>query len=92
MVNSNPRLVTGIVTRHEPYGFYVDFGDSREGLVVITMINDDHRQSASGFPAIGAAVDAVLLGYTERGAEPRLSTRPSDISTTGPGGDTDGNS
>lgn len=74
-----PSLVRGVVTRHEPYGFYLDFGDEREGVVVITMINDDPSQSNPEFPPIGSRVDAVLIGYTELGGQPRLSIRPSDL-------------
>ncbi|MDQ1536569.1 MAG: binding domain [Actinomycetota bacterium] len=74
-----PGLVRGVVTRHEPYGFFLDFGDEQEGVVVITMIGDDPSQSNPEFPSVGALVDAVLLGYTELGGQPRLSIRPSDL-------------
>jgi len=74
-----PRRVRGAVTRHEPYGFYVNFGEEREGVVVITMISDDAAEPNPRFPPIGATVDALLLGYTELGHEPRLSIRPQDL-------------
>ena len=74
-----PSLVRGVVTRHELYGFLLDFGDAQEGVVVITMISDDPLESNPEFPSVGACMDAVLLGYTEFGEQPRLSIRPSDL-------------
>ncbi|MFI5611817.1 hypothetical protein [Amycolatopsis sp. NPDC051903] len=74
-----PRRVSGAVTRHETYGFYVDFGDEQEGLVVITMVVDNAQTPNPPFPPAGSAVDAVLLGYTDIDHQPRLSTRPLDL-------------
>jgi predicted RNA-binding protein with RPS1 domain len=75
----SPRIVRGRVTRHEPYGFWLDFGEPEEGVVVITMIDDDPAVASPAFPPIGSEVEAVLLGYTDIGNEPRLSMRPSDM-------------
>jgi predicted RNA-binding protein with RPS1 domain len=74
-----PRLIRGTVTRHEPYGFYVDIGSESDGLVVITMVVDDPSDPNPPFPSVGTVIDAVLLGYTEIGGEARLSTRPRDL-------------
>ena len=82
MTQGRPRLVRGRVTRHEPYGFYVDIGANREGVVVITMISDDPSVSNSPFPPIGSTISAALIGYTDVGDEPRLSVRPSDVKHT----------
>ncbi|KRF39616.1 hypothetical protein ASH01_19925 [Terrabacter sp. Soil811] len=79
MSDLTPRRVRGTVTRHEPYGFYVDFGEKAEGVVVVTMVAQDSSESNPPFPAVGAVIDAVLLGYTEIGGEPRLSVRPQDF-------------
>ena len=73
------RRVRGTVTRHEEYGFYLDFGGDREGVVVIPMINRSLTESGPIFPAIGSVIDAILLGYTELDGEPRLSIRPQDL-------------
>lgn len=78
-----PRRVRGTVTRHEPYGFYLDFGEESDGVVVITMIAQDASEPNPPFPQVGAVIDAVLLGYTEVGGEPRLSTRPQDFEGLG---------
>lgn len=78
MTQSTP-LIQGVVTRHEPYGFYVKFGAEQEGLVVITMISDDPLQSNPAFPAVGTVVTARLLGTTAIGRQPRLSVRPMDV-------------
>lgn len=79
------QLVSGTVTRHEAYGFYVDIGEDQEGLVVITMISDDQTLPNAPFPPVGREVQAVLLGRTAIGAQPRLSVRPCDLrAVTGP--------
>jgi predicted RNA-binding protein with RPS1 domain len=79
MSDAIPCRVVGIVTRHEPYGFYLDFGEEQEGLVVVTMVVDDPALSNPEFPRVGASVPAVLIGYTDIGGQPRLSTRPMDL-------------
>jgi len=73
------RLVRGVVTRHEAYGFYLDFDEPVEGLVVITMVVDDPHLANPDFPPVGAIVEAALLGYAEGTGQPRLSTRPADL-------------
>jgi hypothetical protein len=78
-----PRRVRGTVTRHEPYGFHLDFGEDREGVVVLTMIAQDPSESNPPFPPVGAVIEAVLLGYTGIGREPRLSVRPQDFEGVG---------
>lgn len=79
MSTDTPRRVRGTVTRHAPYGFYISFGEERDGVVVVTMISDDAAEPNPRFPPIGATVDALLLGYTELGHEARLSIRPQDL-------------
>lgn len=43
------------------------------------MIAQDASEPNPAFPPVGAVIDAVLLGYTEIGGEPRLSIRPQDF-------------
>lgn len=73
------RLVSCVVTRHEPYGFYVDLGERQDGVVTITSVADDSPPTPADFPPVGVRIEAVLLGHTDIGDQPRLSTRPSDI-------------
>lgn len=79
MSEPTPRRVRGTVTRHEPYGFFLDFGEDREGVVVITMVSDDPGERNPSFPTVGTEVDALLLGYAGAGRQPRLSVRPRDL-------------
>lgn len=44
----------------------------------ITMIADDPSEADPPFPPVGSLIEAVLLGYTELSAEPRLSTVASE--------------
>lgn len=73
-----PVLVTGKVTRHEPYGFYLDIGLEQDGLVPLVAIEDDPAAPA-GLPRVGRTIEAALLGRTELRGQPRLSIRPSDL-------------
>lgn len=73
-----PRRVHGKVTRHEPYGCYVDFGEVSDGLIVVTMIAKDDDEEVV-FPPVGSSIEAVLLGYTSIGHQPRLSLRTEDF-------------
>jgi predicted RNA-binding protein with RPS1 domain len=79
MSDAIPCRVVGAVTRHEPYGFYIDFGQEKEGLVIITMVVDDPDLPNPEFPPVGASVETVLLGYADVGGQPRLSSRPMDL-------------
>lgn len=65
------------VTRHERFGFFVDLGETFEGIVDITNLSDD--RSMDEFPTRGSTVDAVVLGYRERIPQVALSTRASDF-------------
>ncbi len=79
MTDAIPRIVEGIVTRHAPFGAFVDISEDRDGLVVITAFHDDPYLPNPDLPEVGAAVRAVLLGYTN--GQPRLSMRPADFAS-----------
>ncbi len=58
-----PRRVHGKVTRHEPYGCYVDFGEVSDGLIVVTMIAKDDDEEVV-FPPVGSRVsDCLCKGW-----------------------------
>ena len=61
------------------YGFYVDFGEHREGLVVTMMISGDPQMANPAYPLVGEEVEALLIGDAEIGQEPRLTVRPRDL-------------
>lgn len=77
--NGQHRIVHGRVTRHEPYGFFVDIGEGLDGLVVVTMVSDDPEKQNPAFPPVGSEVSALLLGYSGPRRQPRLSIRPKDV-------------
>lgn len=78
MTQVDHQLVSGRVTRHVSYGFYVEIGLATEGLVVVPMIDEAHVRNPV-FPPVGSVVTAAVLGCTAIGGQPRLSTRPSDL-------------
>jgi hypothetical protein len=75
------QLVTGIVTRREPFGVFVEIGEPEPGVLLADAVTDDDPSSAlEALPGVGERVVAVFLGYgLPRGTQPRLSIRPSDF-------------
>ena len=73
------QLVDGLVIEHKPFGILVNIGEDELGVVVITMIKDDPMISNPQFPPVGSRIEAVFLGYSGPGRQPRLSTRPMDL-------------
>jgi ribosomal protein S1 len=79
------RLIRGVVTRHAPFGFFVDIGEEQDALVERVSMTDDLGADPGPLPDIGSEVVAALLGYTEHAGVPqtRLSIRPSHLRTAG---------
>lgn len=75
------QIVTGVVTRREPFGVFVDIGESEPGVLLVDAITDgDPSTAMADLPEVGDHVEAVFLGYgLPRGTQPRLSVRPSDF-------------
>jgi ribosomal protein S1 len=73
--------VHGTVTRHCPFGIFVDLGDPvAVGLVEIVNFLDAGRMTAEQYPPVGATITAVAIGHTdERRKQVWLSMRPSDL-------------
>jgi ribosomal protein S1 len=75
------KRVRGTVTRHCPFGIFVDLGDPvAVGLVEIPSFPDAGRMTAEQYPPVGAEITAVVIGHTEeRRKQIWLSMRPSDL-------------
>jgi ribosomal protein S1 len=73
------QLVTGVVREHQHFGFFVDIGETEPAVVVITMIEDDPSVRNPAFPPVGTELEAVFLGFSGPGRQPRLSVRPMDV-------------
>jgi predicted RNA-binding protein with RPS1 domain len=75
------QIVSGTVTRREPFGVFVEIGEPELGVLLAdAVIDGDPSSAAAALPEIGERVDAVFLGYgLPRGTQPRLSIRPSDL-------------
>ncbi|MFK7777107.1 MAG: S1 RNA-binding domain-containing protein [Gimesia sp.] len=73
--------LTGTITRHESYGFFVAIPNvDFEGLVQITDITDEKgRLSPSDYPQVGTLIEGVVLGFQETGHEIWLGTKPSQL-------------
>lgn len=76
---SEGQLVTGVVTEHARFGFFVDVGTEEPGVVLLPRICDGPPDSDPEMPEVGAEVRMVFLGYGGSRRQPRLSTRPSDV-------------
>jgi predicted RNA-binding protein with RPS1 domain len=75
------QIVTGVVTRREPFGVFVDIGEPELGVLLADAVTDgDPSTALAALPGVGERVVAVFLGYgLPRGTQPRLSIRPSDL-------------
>jgi predicted RNA-binding protein with RPS1 domain len=71
------QIVTGVVTRREPFGVFVDVAESEPGALLVDAITDgDPSTTMADLPEVGDHVEAVFLGYgLPHGTQPRLSVR-----------------
>jgi len=60
-------VVTGVVTKHEPYGVYVNIGYSFDGLIQITDFKSHGVMTTAEYPPINSEIKAKVLGYKEVG-------------------------
>jgi len=74
--------VNGTVLSHHAFGFFVNLGETVNGLVEAPRIMD-LRPGEDGysddFPAVGTDIEAVALGIAEHNRQIWLSMRPSDL-------------
>jgi ribosomal protein S1 len=75
------QFVSGVVTRREAFGVFIEIGESEPGVLLVDAVTDDDPSTAMAkLPEVGDRVEAVFLGYgLPRGTQPRLSIRPSDL-------------
>ncbi len=68
----------GVVTKHFPFGIFVDLPGIRfTGLVQITDFQDKGHMTPSDYPAIGSLVNVLVLGFKETGQQIWLGMKPS---------------
>ena len=72
-------LLPGRVTRHEPYGIFVELNLSFEGLIQITDFKDEGIMSPHEYPPVGQKLEVVVLGFKEFGQQIWLGVRPSQL-------------
>lgn len=72
-------VITGTVSRHEPYGVFVDIGYPYEGLIQITDFKDEGVMVPEDYPLVGSMVRAVVLGFKEYGYQVWLGVKPSQL-------------
>lgn len=71
-------VVTGTVTRHAPFGVFVDLGDPDcYGLVERPEFLDAGRMTEDQYPPVGSAVRVLVLAHTDRDHRVWLTMRPS---------------
>jgi ribosomal protein S1 len=56
--------VTGVVTRHETFGIFIDIGEIFECLLQITEFPGDYKRSIEDYPPIGSEVTARIIGFS----------------------------
>ena len=73
--------IIGNVLRHEAYGVIVDIGHDYDGLIQITDFKDDAVMTLGEYPPVGEEIQAVVLGFKERGRQAWLGVKPSQLAT-----------
>jgi len=58
------QTVTGVVTRHEPFGIFIDIGEVFDCLVQITELPGDPKKSIDNYLPIGSEVSARVVGFS----------------------------
>lgn len=72
--------LTGIVTKHSPFGFFVQLpGIQFRGLVEISDFKDEGMVTPLDYPEIGSSVEVVVIAFNEPGNQIWLSMKPSQF-------------
>lgn len=59
-------LITGYVTRVEPFGVFLDVSELFSGLVLVPYISDKMNLDISEYPQIGDKVTGVVILLSEK--------------------------
>ena len=79
------QLVRGTVTRCEPYGVYVEIGESEPAMLLLdALLDDDPGSARSALPEIGVQIEAALLGYGRISIPRKTGLAPGIPATTHP--------
>ncbi|HEY2411611.1 MAG TPA: hypothetical protein VGI40_05190 [Pirellulaceae bacterium] len=69
------------VVLHRHYGVHTAIeGIEFEGLIQITDFKDASRMTPAEYPPLGSELEAVVLGFKERGMQIWLGIKPSQLS------------
>ncbi|KYC42387.1 RNA-binding protein [Scytonema hofmannii PCC 7110] len=73
------QFVQGKVEHHTPFGVFVDIGESKvRGLIKIPDFLDEGEMIEEMYPAIGASIGAIVVGYNESNrSQVYLNAKPS---------------
>ncbi|MEB3219165.1 MAG: S1 RNA-binding domain-containing protein [Nostocales cyanobacterium 94392] len=73
------QFVQGKVEHHTPFGVFVDIGESGvRGLIKIPDFLDEAEMTEEMYPAIGASIGAIVVGYNESNrTQVYLNAKPS---------------
>jgi len=78
------------VKEHHPFGIFTTLaGCPFDGLIQITDFKDVGRMTPTEYPPLGSEVEAVVLGFKERGRQIWLGVKPSQLSKAGDADATD---
>lgn len=75
-------IVTARVTRHAPYGIFVDLNLPFEGIIQINDFKDEGIMLPQEYPQVGQEINAVVLGFKEIGKQIWLGVRPSQLNAS----------
>lgn len=73
-------MLRGIVTRHLPFGIFVDIdGIPFTGLVQITDFKDSGKMTVEEYPPVGSVIVGIVLGFMDSGKQIWLGMKPSQL-------------
>ena len=72
-------IIVGTITRHEPYGVFVNIGYEYDGLIQITEFKDEGVITPEFYPPIGTEVRAQILEFKDHGCQVWLGVKPSQL-------------
>lgn len=58
-------LLTGVITRVEPFGVFVDVGEEFLGLILVPFISKKESINVQEYPEVGSVVQAVILAFSK---------------------------
>ena len=68
-------VVSGVVTRIEPYGVFIDIGTGRDGMIHVSELADGYISSPGDVVSVGDKIEVKVLNVDRKARKVDLSTK-----------------